>query len=100
MEAPCVGSGNKEDRRPPTRPADDVGSTIDEAGGRPPVEATKVGRSAEAEAVDCEGVCDEPGTIKGPWKLADGDDAASDEEAGEEVPERMTSGSVPVGATC
>lgn len=66
VEAPWVASGRREERRPPTRPADEVGSTISEAGGRRPVEATDVGRSTASEAVDCEGVSDVPGTMKGP----------------------------------
>lgn len=43
VEAACVGSPSSEETRPPTRPADDEGSTISDAGGMPPVEATDVG---------------------------------------------------------
>ena len=95
VEAPFVGSASSEERRPPTRPADDEGSTISDAGGMPPVETTD-----GSEVADCDGACDEPGTMKGPWKLVAEDGVASDEGAAEGVPEMITSGSLPVEAAC
>lgn len=65
-EAPWVGSAKSEDRRPPTRPAEEVGCTISEAGGMDTVEATDVGSSTVSEVVACEGVSEVPGTMKGP----------------------------------
>jgi len=38
VEAPCVGSGRRDEIRLPIRPAEDVGSTISEEAGRRPVE--------------------------------------------------------------
>lgn len=100
VDATWVGSGRREDSRPPMRPADEEGWMISEAGGIDPVEATDVGSSAAAEVVACEGVSEVPGTIKGPWKLDAADEGTSEVAATEVVPEMITLGSVPVGAAC
>lgn len=62
--------------------------------------ATEVGSLAESEVVCCVEVSDVPGMMKGPRMLDGADDGASDVGAEDEVPERTTSGNVPVGAAC
>lgn len=71
---------------------------ISETGGKEPVGATDVGRSTESEVVGCAEVSDVPGMMNGPRMLDGSNDGASEAETDDDVPERMTSGSVPVGA--